>query len=194
MEHHQCSDNRAPERSLVDDDAFLGFASLLTHEYFHSWNGKHLRPADLVSPDYQKPMRTDLLWVYEGLTEYYGDLMAARAGLLNPSQYTEYIAFVAASLATQKGREWRPLQDTADTAQLLYSASGGWNARRRSVDFYDEGELIWLEADVLIRTRTGGAHRLDDFVRAFFGDGRTGPIDPATVPGEKLHRGALHGR
>ena len=185
LEHHQCSDNRAPERALIDDDVFLGFANLLTHEYFHSWNGKHRRPQGLLSPDYQKPMRTDLLWVYEGLTQYYGNLMAARAGLWSGDDYDEFLAQTAALMSDQKGREWRPLQDTADAAQILYYAAKGWSSRRRDVDFYDEGVLIWLDADTLIRQRSGGVRSLDDFVRAFFGDGRKHWIDPRKVPGTR---------
>ena len=184
LEHHQCSDNRAPERAWIDDDIFVDFASLLTHEYFHSWNGKHRRPADLLSPDYQVPMRTDLLWVYEGLTEYYGDVLAVRAGLWSANEYEEHLAQVAARVGNQKGRDWRPLQDTADAAQNLYAAARGWSARRRSVDFYAEGELIWLEADALIRARSRGTASLDDFVRRFFGDGSRQSIEARTVPSE----------
>jgi len=185
VEHHQCSDDRAPERSLIDDDAFVGFAGLLTHEYFHSWNGKHRRPARLMSPDFSVPMQGDLLWVYEGLTNYYGDVMPARVGLWTPDTFHEFIASIAASLANTPGRQWRPLQDTADAAQILYGAPRAWASRRRSVDYYPEGTLLWLDADVLIRTRTNGAKSLDDFARAFFGDGGGGPIDPAHVPGRK---------
>ena len=185
VEHHQTSDNRSVERSLIDDDLFPGFAGLLTHEYFHSWNGKFRRPEDLLSPDYQKPMYTDLLWVYEGLTEYYGNVMAARAGLLSADEYRENLAATAGRAEGEKGRTWRSLQDTADAAQLLYFASPAWSSRRRSVDYYDEGELIWLEADALIRGQTHGARSLDDFSRMFFGDGASGPVDPARVPGEK---------
>jgi predicted metalloprotease with PDZ domain len=186
LEHHQCSDNRANERALIDDDTFKTFASLLTHEYFHSWNGKHRRPADLLSPDYQKPMQDDLLWVYEGLTEYYGDVMAARAGLWKPEDYRDNLALVAAGLAARQGRTWRPLQDTADMASKLYGSSHQWSNRRRSVDFYDEGELIWLDADTLIRQKTDGKKSLDDFCRAFHGEGSGGPAlggsKPTVVP------------
>jgi predicted metalloprotease with PDZ domain len=182
LEHHQCSDNRGKERSLIDDDAFLNFASLLTHEYFHSWNGKHRRPAGLISPDYQKPMQDDLLWVYEGLTEYYGDVMAARAGLWKSDEFRENLASFAATLAAKQGRTWRPLQDTADMAPKLYGSSQSWSMRRRSVDFYPEGELIWLEADTLIRQKTGGAKSLDDFCRAFHGEGSGGPALGGTKP------------
>ena len=183
IEHHQCSDNRTGERSLVDDDEYLGFASLLTHEYFHSWNGKHRRPCGLLSPDFQNPMHTDLLWVYEGLTEYYGDVLAARVGLWTPEEYREYLALVAGSLENIRGREWRPLQDTADAAPILYYGSKAWRSRRRGTDFYDEGELIWLEADVFIRSRSGGKRSLDDFCRLFLGDGGTGVIAPEKVAG-----------
>jgi predicted metalloprotease with PDZ domain len=185
VEHHQASDNRSPERTLVDSELFPAFASLMTHEYFHSWNGKFRRPAGLLSPDYQKPMLADLLWVYEGLTEYYGDVMAARAGLFSADEYRENLAATAGRAEGQKGRAWRSLQDTADAAQFLYVAPPSWSARRRSVDFYDEGELIWLEADARIRTQTHGDRSLDDFSRAFFGDGGSGPVDPARVPGER---------
>lgn len=183
VEHHQCSDNRAPERFFVDQDDFPGGLSLLTHEFFHSWNGKYRRPASLMSPDYQRPMHTDLLWIYEGLTNYYGLVMAARAGLMTDDIFRESLASIAASMGRQTGRAWRPLQDTADAAQLLYEAGGNWHSRRRGVDFYAEGTLIWLETDALIRTKSGGKRSLDDFARLFLGDGDAGAIDVAKVPG-----------
>ncbi len=182
LEHHQCSANRAPERALIDDDIFQNFAGLLTHEYFHSWNGKHRRPTGLLSPDYQKPMQDDLLWAYEGLTEYYGDLMAARTGLWTPEEYRENLAAITATLAAKQGRTWRPLQDTADMASKLYASGKNWSMRRRGVDFYDEGELIWLEADTLIRQKTNGHKTLDDFCRAFHGEGSGGPALGGSKP------------
>ena len=185
VEHHQCSDNRAPERYLSDDESFLRGPDLLTHEFFHSWNGKHRRPASLLSPDYQQPMRTDLLWVYEGLTNYYGSVLATRAGLMTTEQFREQIASFAAWLAHQTGRTWRPLQDTADAAQLLYNSGPAWSSRRRTVDFYAEGSLLWLEVDTTIRAHTGGAKSLDDFARVFFGDDGGAPIDPRKVAGQK---------
>jgi predicted metalloprotease with PDZ domain len=190
LEHHECSDNRAAERALIDDDAFANFASLLTHEYFHSWNGKYRRPKDLLSPDYQRPMQDDLLWVYEGLTEYYGDVMAARTGLWKPEEYREHIAATAASLSQRQGRTWRPLQDTADMASKLYRASRQWSMRRRGVDYYDEGELIWLEADTLIRQKTKGAKSLDDFCRAFYGEGSGGAALKGSKPSVVVYEAA----
>ncbi|HEX4412264.1 MAG TPA: hypothetical protein VH107_01460 [Lacipirellulaceae bacterium] len=182
LEHHECSDNRAAERALVDDDVFANFASLLTHEYFHSWNGKYRRPKRLLSPDYQQPMQDDLLWIYEGLTEYYGNVMAARAGLWTSAEYREHLAATAASLSARKGRTWRPLQDTADMASKLYRANRQWSARRRGVDYYDEGELIWLEVDTLIRQKTGGAKSLDDFCRSFYGEGSSNAAPKGSTP------------
>jgi predicted metalloprotease with PDZ domain len=176
LEHHECSDNRAPERYLIDDDHLRLGDDLLPHEIFHSWNGKHRRPADLTAPDYQKTLRTDLLWVYEGLTMYYGEVLAARSGLFTPENYRDHLASIVVQLQAP-GRTWRPLRDTADAAQVLFNASSRWRGWRRDVDFYEEGELIWLEADVIIRQQSGGARSLDDFCRLFCG----GPSRPRSV-------------
>jgi predicted metalloprotease with PDZ domain len=175
LEHHESSDDRDAERSLIDPDLYLGDVTLLTHEYSHSWNGKYRRPADLTTPDFQQPMKTDLLWVYEGLTQYLGALFAARAGLYTPEQYRSYLAIRAAQLEADRGRTWRPLVDTATEAQILYFAPIEGRAWRRDTDFYDEGTLIWLEADAKIRTLTSGRKSLDDFCRAFHGGADTGP-------------------
>ncbi len=174
LEHHECSDDRQAEKFLIDDDEHRLDASLLSHEYFHSWNGKFRRPRGLATGDYQTPMRTDLLWVYEGLTEYYGDVLAARCGNWTPAEYREYMAKTIAALDHTPGRTWRPLQDTCDAAPILYSAGGTYGSWRRGTDFYDEGELFWLEADTIIRQQTKGAKSLDDFCRAFHGEGFAG--------------------
>jgi predicted metalloprotease with PDZ domain len=169
LEHHESSDDRVPERTLLDEGLHLYEADLLSHEFVHSWNGKYRRPADLATPDYQQPMKDDLLWVYEGLTQYLGDILAARSGLFTPEQFRENAAYIAATLNHRAGREWRSLQDTADSASILYDAPDEWTAWRRSTDFYDEGELLWLEADTLIRQQTRGRRSLNDFCRSFFG-------------------------
>jgi predicted metalloprotease with PDZ domain len=147
---------------------------LLPHEFVHSWNGKYRRPADLSTPDYQQPMKTDLLWVYEGLTEYLGSILTPRSGLETPEQYREDLALVAAELDHRPGRTWRPLADTAVAAQTLYGMPAQWSSWRRGVDFYDESALIWLEADVTLRQLTRGQKSLDDFCRRFHG-GQSGP-------------------
>jgi predicted metalloprotease with PDZ domain len=169
LEHHESSDDRTFERSLIDEVERTYFAGLLPHEMTHSWNGKYRRPADLATPDYQQPMRDDLLWVYEGLTEYLGDVLTARSGLLTAAQSRENTARLAAMYANQSGRSWRPLQDTADSAPFLYDAKEDWENWRRGTDFYDEGELLWLDVDSLIRKQTGDQKSMNDFCKAFFG-------------------------
>ncbi len=175
LEHHESSDDRVPERALVDDDARRLFAGLLPHEMTHSWNGKYRRPAGLQPGSFEKPMQGDLLWVYEGLTEYLGQILTARSGLLTPEEYRESLALTAAAMQAQGGRAWRPLVDTGVAAQNLYGARPGWSALRRSVDFYAESELLWLEADAVIRRETKGAKSLDDFCRLFHGGENTPP-------------------
>jgi predicted metalloprotease with PDZ domain len=169
LEHHEASDDRVPERSLVDDDARRLLAGLLPHEMTHSWNGKYRRPAGLQPGSFEKPMHGELLWVYEGLTEYLGQILTARSGLLTPDEYRESLALTAAAMQAQGGREWRPLVDTAVAAQDLYGSRPDWAALRRGVDFYPESELLWLEADAVIRRETKGAKSLDDFCRLFHG-------------------------
>jgi predicted metalloprotease with PDZ domain len=173
LEHHQSNDSRVAERALIDETQGRLALGVLPHEYFHSWNGKYRRPAGLATSDYQKPMQGELLWVYEGLTEYYGNVLAARSGIWTPEQYRDELANVAANYSHRPGRTWRPLIDTTVAAQLLYNAPGEWEAERRSVDFYDEGWLIWLDADTLIRQLTQGRRSLDDFCKRFHG-GQTG--------------------
>lgn len=169
LEHHESSDDRIAERSLIDEALRIDAAGLLPHEYTHSWNGKYRRPADLATPDYQQPMKDDLLWVYEGLTEYIGNVLTGRSGLYSPQEYREHLAETANEFEYTPGRTWRPLQDTADAAQLLYFAGNNWENWRRSTDYYGEGELIWLEVDARIRQLTENKKSLDDFCKAFHG-------------------------
>ncbi len=181
LEHHESSDNRAKERSLIDEDQRLRTADLLPHELAHSWNGKYRRPADLTTSSYEVPMRTDLLWVYEGLTQYLGWILAARSGLLTSEQARDFLAETAADQDNEPGRTWRPLLDTAISAQFLYSAEQAWSGWRRGVDFYDESLLLWLEADAIIRAGSNGTRSLDDFCRRFHGGGSGPPeVKPYT--------------
>lgn len=174
VEHHESSDNRSPLRTLQEDDLRRAEASLLPHEYTHSWNGKYRRPAGLATPDYEAPMKTELLWVYEGLTEYLGGVLAARSGLLTAGEFRDEIARLAAQMDVHKGRDWRSLQDSVDAAPLLYYQDHNWGARlRRQDDFYQESALLWLEADTLIRRLSGGKRSLDDFCRRFYGGDST---------------------
>jgi predicted metalloprotease with PDZ domain len=177
LEHHESSDDQTRENYLIDPTSLMVGATLLPHEYVHSWNGKYRRPQGLATPDYEQPMKGDLLWVYEGLTEYLGWVLAARSGLISAELSREFLAMDAATLDNRAGREWRSLEDTAVAAQLLYDARTDWESSRRGVDFYDEGLLIWLEADTIIRNQTQGRKSLDDFCRVFHG----GPSGPPQV-------------
>lgn len=174
LEHHESNDSRVGERSLIEEAGRMLMGSLLPHEYVHSWNGKYRRPDGLSTPDYQQPMRGKLLWVYEGLTEYLGDMLAARSGLWTPEQYRDALALTAAGMSYRPGRRWRYLEDTTVAAQILYSSPVQWSSWRRSVDFYPQGELIWLEADSIIRQQTQNRNSLDDFCKLFHG----GPSSP----------------
>jgi predicted metalloprotease with PDZ domain len=169
IEHHESSDDRVPERTLIDPELMKSEASLLPHEMTHSWNGKYRRPEGLATGGYDAPMRGDLLWVYEGLTNYLGEVLTARSGLWSAADYRDSLAMTAAELDRASGRTWRNLEDTAVAAQLLYTAGDEYSAYRRSVDYYPEGSLIWLEADVLIRRLSQGAKSLNDFCRSFEG-------------------------
>jgi predicted metalloprotease with PDZ domain len=169
LEHSQSSDDRYYAKFFVDPDTYLAGGGLLPHEYVHSWNGKFRRPAGLATPNYNVPMRGDLLWVYEGLTEYLGDVLTARSGIWTPEQYREELATTAANMDHRPARSWRDLQDTADDAQRLYYTPMDWNSELRSVDYYPEGELLWLDVDTTIREKSGGKKTLDDFTRAFYG-------------------------
>lgn len=179
LEHHESSDDRVGADFLTDADARTFDADLLSHEMFHSWNGKFRRPDGLATPDYQKPMRDELLWVYEGLTDYYGKVLATRSGLNTNDDFCAGIALVAAMLDHRSGRQWRSLADTTIAAQMLYDSPGAGTNRRRGTDFYPEGDLIWLEVDTIIRQQTKGKKSLDDFCRKFHG-GVSGP--PSVIP------------
>jgi predicted metalloprotease with PDZ domain len=174
VEHHESSDDRAEEAYFLDPELFET-SDLLAHEFTHSWNGKYRRPAGLATPDYQTPMKGDLLWVYEGLTQYYGFVLSARSGIASLSLSRESLASVAAYLNNRPGRTWRDLQDTAVAAQILYSTPPEGASWRRSVDYYDEGTLIWLEADTVIRKQSNGKRSLDDFCQKFHGGDNTAP-------------------
>ena len=169
LEHHASSDNRTAENFLTDEDSRTASADLLPHEMTHSWNGKFRRPTGLATPDYQQPMHGELLWVYEGLTDYLGKVLAARSGLMTPTNFTDTLAAVAAAQDHRNGRVWRSLADTTVSAQLVYNAPGTGTSRRRGPDFYPEGDLIWLEADTIIRQQSQGKKSLDDFEKKFHG-------------------------
>ncbi len=180
LEHHQSSDDRVPEKTFLDDNLSLLAADLLPHEFTHSWNGKYRRPAGLATGNYEDPMKGNLLWVYEGLTQYLGDVLAARSGIETAAQYRDELAVTAATLDARPGRTWRDLQDTATAAQTLYTANSQWDNWRRNVDYYPEGELVWLDADTTIRRLSKNKKSLNDFCARFHGLG--GNTAPKVVP------------
>jgi len=168
LEHHESSDNRLPEMALVTPHLRQYSAALFPHEFAHAWCGKFRRPADMIVPDFQTAPKTKMLWVYEGLTNYLGWALAARSGAWKPDDARDHLALTAEAMKNSRGRQWRSLEDTAATSHLLVEARGSWGGWRRSLDYYDEGTLIWLEADAIIRRETKGAKSLDDFCRSFF--------------------------
>ncbi len=169
LEHHASSDDRTDEDSLIDEDLRKVTSGLLPHEFVHSWNGKFRRPAGLATPDYNQPMKGELLWVYEGLTEYLGEILTPRSGLSTAQEFYDSLAMEAAALDKEEGRTWRPLEDTAVAAQVLYGSRADYQGLRRGTDFYEEGTLIWLDVDVTIRTLSKGKKSIDDFCRAWAG-------------------------
>jgi predicted metalloprotease with PDZ domain len=177
LEHGQSSDNGVGEKGYADDAHQLPEADLLPHEFTHSWNGKYRRPAGLYQPDFATPQQGALLWVYEGMTQYLGNVLTARSGLETQAQYRDMLARTAATLDYEPGREWRPTSDTAVAASVLRGGNPAWGNWKRQQDYYWEGELLWLDADTLIRKMTGNRKSLDDFEKIFLGKGgNTGPL------------------
>jgi predicted metalloprotease with PDZ domain len=169
LEHHQSSEDVTTSKYFSHYDQAVGRRDLLAHEYTHSWNGKFRRPADLWVPDYNTPMGDSLLWVYEGQTQFWGFVLGARSGLLTKQEGLDAIAATAAYYAEDPGLAWRPLEDTTTDPISTMRRAIPWRSYRGSEDYYREGQLIWLDADQLIREKTGGRKSLDDFVHAFFG-------------------------
>ncbi|HUX44375.1 MAG TPA: hypothetical protein VMV57_06455 [Terracidiphilus sp.] len=177
LEHGQSSDNGVGEKGFSDPAHQLENADLLSHEFTHSWNGKYRRPTGLYQPDFATPQQGALLWVYEGMTEYLGNVLAARSGLKTQSEYRDILALTAAEMDYTPGRLWRPTEDTAVAASILRGGNPAWSNWRRGQDYYFEGELLWLDADTQIRTLTHNKKSLNDFEKIFLGKGgNTGPL------------------
>jgi predicted metalloprotease with PDZ domain len=168
LEHHQASEDGASPKYFLDWDKLVG-RDLLAHEYTHSWNGKFRRPADLWTPTFNVPMRDSLLWVYEGQTQYWGYVLAARSGLMTKQDTLDAIALTAATYDHRVGRAWRNLEDTTNDPIVTQRRPIPWLSWQRSEDYYSEGQLNWLDIDTMIRKLSGGKKSLDDFAKAFFG-------------------------
>ena len=169
LEHHQSSEDGSDPDALTEWNKTAAGRDLLAHEFTHSWNGKFRRPADLWTPNYNVPMQDSLLWVYEGQTQYWGQVLTARSGLWTQQQALDQLALTAAYYDVQSGRRWRALQDTTNDEIINPRRPMSWPNWQRFEDYYEESQLIWLDADTLIRERSQGKRSLDDFARTFFG-------------------------
>ncbi len=174
VEHHESNDSRLPERVFLSPNAAREVGGLLAHEFAHSWSGKFRRPRNLSTPEFETPMETDLLWVYEGNTSYLGDILATRSGMWTPDDYRQNLAGIAASLGPGRpGRTWRPLLDTAAAVPGMFGGAG-WSSWRRGSDYYEEGELIWIEVASIIRELSHGSKSFEDFALLFYGGANNG--------------------
>lgn len=179
LEHNECSEDGSGADALTSD--LPGVTYLLSHEFTHSWNGKYRRPADLYQKDYATAQGGSLLWIYEGMTEYWGDVLAARSGGWTADKFKDSVAGTAAWLGTKSGRSWRSTSDTAVAASVLRHREPAWSNARRGQDYYSEGVMLWLGVDAAIRRLTHNGRSLDDFCRLFAGGRDTGPmIQPYT--------------
>lgn len=169
LEHHRSSENGVDQKYFLDWDKGIGQRTLLPHEMTHSWNGKYRRPADLWTPDFRQPTRDNLLWVYEGQTQFWGYVLAARSGMVSKQDTLDSFATIAASLDARAGRQWRPLIDTTHDPIIAARRPKPWDSWQRAEDYYNEGMLLWLEADQIIRRESGGKKSLGNFAKIFFG-------------------------
>ncbi|MES2443129.1 MAG: peptidase M61 [Pseudomonadota bacterium] len=178
LEHHRSSENQVEPGYFLKWDDALADRNLLPHEYNHSWDGKFRRGADLWTPDYRTPMRGSLLWVYEGQDQFWGYVLQARSGIVGKQDTLDALAAIAAGLDNRPAREWRSLLDTTNDPVISQRRPRGWVSWQRSEDYYNEGLLVWLEVDSILRAKSGGTKSIDDFARAFFGlgDGDWGEV------------------
>lgn len=186
LEHHRSSENATVATYFTEWDKTVSARSLLPHEVTHSWNGKWRRPADLWTPNYDVPMRDSLLWVYEGQTQYWGQVLSARSGLWSKDEALEAIASIAATYENRAGRAWRPLLDTTNEPIISERTPQPWRSWQRPEDYYSESLLIWLDADTLIRELSRGRRSLDSFARDFFSGGEPGDRTPSTYTREDV--------
>lgn len=179
LEHHRSSENGVSPGYFTKWADGAGDRDLLPHEYTHSWDGKYRRGADQWAPDYRTPTRGSLLWVYEGQTQFWGYVFQTRSGLVSKADTLESYAAIMASLDNRKAREWRPMGDTTNDPVITARQPKGWVSWQRSEDYYNEGLLIWMEVDSILREQSKGTKSIDDFARAFF-QGRDGDYGEVT--------------
>lgn len=178
LEHHRSSENGVKPGYFTDWASGAADRDLLPHEFTHSWNGKFRRGADLWTPDFRMPMRNSLLWVYEGQTQFWGYVLQARSGLVSKQDTLDAYAAILGQYDTAPGRRWRSLVDTTNDPVISARRPKGWSNWQRSEDYYNEGLMVWMEVDAMLRQQSGGRRSIDDFARAFFGirDGDWGQV------------------
>ncbi|WP_298090759.1 peptidase M61, partial [uncultured Sphingomonas sp.] len=178
LEHHRSSENGVTPGYFTDWDSGPGRRNLLPHEFTHSWDGKFRRGADLWTPDYSTPMRNSLLWVYEGQTQFWGYVLQARSGMVSKQDTLDMYASILGTYDLWEGRQWRPLIDTTNDPIISARRPKGWTSWQRSEDYYNEGLMVWMEVDAMLRQKSNGTKSIDDFARAFFGirDGDWGVV------------------
>ncbi|TPG15729.1 M61 family metallopeptidase [Sphingomonas oligophenolica] len=178
LEHHRSSENGSRPTYFTEWDQNVSARNLLPHEFTHSWDGKFRRGADLWTPDYRTPMRDSLLWVYEGQTQFWGYVLQARSGLVSKQDTLDAYAFTLANYVNTVGRQWRPLIDTTNDPIISQRRPKGWTSWQRSEDYYNEGLMVWMEVDAMLRQKSSGTKSIDDFAKAFFGvrDGDWGEL------------------
>lgn len=174
VEHHRCCEIRADPDYFGNWDRKAFSREVMAHEFVHAWNGKFRRGADSWTASFERPIGNSLMWVYEGLTQYWGQVLTARAGLWTPQDFRDALARTAAIYDNRAGRLWRPMSDTTRDPVIAGRAPLPWASWQRSEDYYAEGQLVWLEIDTHIRALTGGDRSLDDFAQAFFDRGDEG--------------------
>jgi predicted metalloprotease with PDZ domain len=180
IEQAQSSSDVLPPDFFRHNENYLVDRDLLAHEFVHSWNGRYRQPADLWSATFNEPMRGSLLWVYEGQTEFWGRVLAARAGLRTKQETLDALAVGAANVLGQRGREWKSLQDSTNDPLIAAGHPVSWRDWQRREDYYGEGVFLWLAVDAEIRERTHDRKSLDDFAREFFGSGTEGDVATST--------------
>jgi predicted metalloprotease with PDZ domain len=191
IEHHESCEAVSLPNYFTEWKSVFPRRDTFPHEYVHSWNGKHRRGADSWSPCFEQPIRNSLMWVYEGLTQYWSRVLAARSGLWTAEQTLGALAQTAATYELRPGSRWRPLIDTTRDPIIAARNPLPWKSWQRSEDYYSEGALVWLDVDTRIRELTGEARSLDDFARIFFGPDDGQPVTHTYIFQDVVH--ALNG-
>ena len=163
-------------------DGYRSFLGLCSHEYFHTWNVKRIKPAAFVDYDLEREQYTRLLWLFEGFTSYYDDLFLARSGVIDPNAYLKLLSGTLSNVRRAPGRLMQSVADSSFDAWTRYYRQDE-NSPNAIVSYYTKGALVALCLDLAIRTRTRGRHSLDDVMRLMWA--RWGREFYALAPGER---------